>query len=42
MCSKAAAYGNVLVQARMAGVLSGDLAGMRQLLHSTSTYYPRC
>jgi sugar (pentulose or hexulose) kinase len=38
---EAAAYGNVLVQARTAGVLTGDLAEMRRLLHSTSTYVPR-
>ena len=38
---EAAAYGNVLVQARTAGVLTGGLADMRDLLHSTRTYVPR-
>jgi rhamnulokinase len=38
---EAAAYGNVLVQARTAGVLTGGLAEMRDLLHSTRTYVPR-
>jgi rhamnulokinase len=38
---EAAAYGNVLVQARTAGVLTGGLAGMRHLLHGTRRYVPR-
>jgi rhamnulokinase len=38
---EAAAYGNILVQARTAGVLSGGLAEMRRLLHAATTYYPR-
>jgi rhamnulokinase len=37
---EAAAYGNVLVQARTAGVLTGGLAELRQLLRGTTTYYP--
>ena len=37
---EAAAYGNVLVQARTAGVLTGGLADVRRLLHSTRTYVP--
>jgi rhamnulokinase len=37
---EAAAYGNVLVQARTAGVLTGGLAELRQLLRRTTTYYP--
>ena len=37
---QAAAYGNVLVQARTAGILTGGLADMRHLLHSTRTYVP--
>jgi rhamnulokinase len=39
--AEAAAYGNVLVQARTAGVLTGGLAELRQLLRSTTTYYPQ-
>jgi rhamnulokinase len=40
---EAAAYGNVLVQARAAGVVSGNLADLRALLTSTETvtYQPR-
>jgi rhamnulokinase len=38
---EAAAYGNVLVQARTAGVLTGGLAELRRLLSSTTTYLPR-
>jgi rhamnulokinase len=38
---EAAAYGNVLVQARTAGVLTGGLAELRHLLSSTTTYLPR-
>ena len=40
---EAAAYGNVLVQARTAGVLDGDLAALRELLDDTHTvtYLPR-
>jgi rhamnulokinase len=38
---EAAAYGNVLVQARTAGVLGGGLAELRELLHGTQTYLPR-
>jgi rhamnulokinase len=40
---EAAAYGNVLVQARTAGVLSGSLAELRALLPAagTRTYRPR-
>jgi rhamnulokinase len=40
---EAAAYGNVLVQARAAGVVSGDLAALRALLSATETvsYQPR-
>jgi rhamnulokinase len=40
---EAAAYGNVLVQARAAGVVSGSLADLRALLSSTETvtYQPR-
>jgi rhamnulokinase len=40
---EAAAYGNVLVQARTAGVLSGSLAELRSLLPAadTRTYRPR-
>jgi sugar (pentulose or hexulose) kinase len=40
---EAAAYGNVLVQARTAGVLRGSLADMRALLRDTGTvtYHPR-
>jgi rhamnulokinase len=40
---EAAAYGNVLVQARAAGVVAGDLAGLRGLLAGaeTVTYHPR-
>ena len=40
---EAAAYGNVLVQARAAGVLSGDRTQLRALLRGahTATYLPR-
>lgn len=38
--AEAAAYGNALVQARTAGVLTGGLAELRRLLPGTSTYYP--
>lgn len=40
---EAAAYGNVLIQARAAGILTGPLAALRSLLHSTNTltYLPR-
>jgi rhamnulokinase len=40
---EAAAYGNVLVQARAAGVVSGDRTELRSLLHGTDTvtYQPR-
>ena len=40
---EAAAYGNVLVQARTAGVLSGGLPDLRRLLTGTTlrTYLPR-
>jgi rhamnulokinase len=40
---EAAAYGNVLVQARAAGVLSGGRADLRSLLRGTKTvtYLPR-
>jgi sugar (pentulose or hexulose) kinase len=40
---EAAAYGNVLVQARAAGVVSGDRAQLRRLLRDaqTATYLPR-
>jgi hypothetical protein len=35
-----AAYGNVLFQARTAGVLTGGLAELRHLLHAATTYLP--
>jgi rhamnulokinase len=40
---EAAAYGNVLVQARAAGVLDGGLSDLRRLLDSArvATYHPR-
>jgi rhamnulokinase len=40
---EAAAYGNVLVQARAAGVVSGDRTQLRALLRGaqTATYLPR-
>jgi rhamnulokinase len=40
---EAAAYGNVLVQARAAGVVSGDLAALRALVPAsdTVTFHPR-
>jgi rhamnulokinase len=40
---EAAAYGNVLVQARAAGVLDGDRGKLRALLAGaeTVTYHPR-
>jgi rhamnulokinase len=40
---EAAAYGNVLVQARTAGVLSGGLGDLRESLRGTATvtYHPR-
>lgn len=40
---EAAAYGNVLVQARAAGILSGGLTDLRALLHAAEavTYLPR-
>ncbi|MGH8961215.1 MAG: rhamnulokinase [Jatrophihabitantaceae bacterium] len=40
---EAAAYGNVLVQARATGVLDGELADLRRLVPATQTvsYYPR-
>jgi rhamnulokinase len=38
---EAAAYGNVLVQARTAGVLRGGLAELRGLLRGVDTYLPR-
>jgi rhamnulokinase len=38
---EAAACGNVLVQARTAGVLTGGLPELRRLLSGTTTYLPR-
>jgi len=40
---EAAAYGNVLIQARAAGILAGTLTNLRALLHGaeTVTYLPR-